>query len=290
MGEATAHETYHEDYATTDYVTELVWASCVNGLSGAACDRGAADQTSWTDIDADDPCVARNVANDGDGYWARTDWRLPSGLELLTIADYTVAVGIDPFSFPGPAVQLWSWQRVAAEARDEAYILQIGRAPRLIRLHFTTIAETRCVAGTRWLPGEWITLGDGTVLDEATGLIWQRCVMGRNEDETCSQNGDAVVLGDWVTGLGYCEELMLAGHSDWRLPNVNELMTTQDHDLWEPAVDTSVFPMGTVMNIWSSTTDVTQPDQAFYGSTNRGGNNVSAKLQEYHIRCVRGPR
>ncbi len=57
--------------------------------------------------------------------------------------------------------------------------------------------------------------GDGTVSDNATGLMWQ-------------QNDDGNTR-DWETALSYSENLNLAGHSDWRLPNAKELQSIVDY-------------------------------------------------------------
>ena len=53
------------------------------------------------------------------------------------------------------------------------------------------------------------TDADQTWTDEATELMWQN----PPEDQEM----------DWVTATAYCEELDLAGHTDWRLPNLIEL-------------------------------------------------------------------
>lgn len=50
--------------------------------------------------------------------------------------------------------------------------------------------------------------GDGTVTDSSTGLMWQKtpeCYTG------------------WSFALVYVRELSLGGHSDWRLPRIEEL-------------------------------------------------------------------
>jgi hypothetical protein len=51
--------------------------------------------------------------------------------------------------------------------------------------------------------------GDGTLKDSGTGLVWTR-----------QDNGADI---DWNAAKKYCEELALAGSSDWRLPTIEEL-------------------------------------------------------------------
>jgi hypothetical protein len=89
--------------------------------------------------------------------------------------------------------------------------------------------------------------GDGTVSDMATGLTWQQA--------------DDGITRNWAEALAYCENLTLAGSSDWRLPNVKELQSIVDYTSTYPALDTGVFiqtnPAGW---FWSSTTHVNARD------------------------------
>jgi hypothetical protein len=57
--------------------------------------------------------------------------------------------------------------------------------------------------------------GDGTITDNATGLMWQQ-----------SDDGNTY---DWENALAYAENLTLAGHTDWRLPNAKELQSLVDY-------------------------------------------------------------
>jgi hypothetical protein len=57
--------------------------------------------------------------------------------------------------------------------------------------------------------------GDGTISDLATGLMWAK-----------ADSGKAM---NWQDSLAYCENLRLAGHADWRLPNAKELQSIVDY-------------------------------------------------------------
>ena len=57
--------------------------------------------------------------------------------------------------------------------------------------------------------------GDGTITDAATGLTWTKADSGKGMD--------------WPTALAYAENLKLAGHDDWRLPNAKELQSIIDY-------------------------------------------------------------
>jgi len=56
---------------------------------------------------------------------------------------------------------------------------------------------------------------DGTITDNATGLMWQQADDGTTRD--------------WENSLSYAENLNLGGHSDWRLPNAKELHSILDY-------------------------------------------------------------
>jgi len=46
----------------------------------------------------------------------------------------------------------------------------------------------------------------------------------------------------WKDALSYCENLVLGGYSDWRLPNTKELESIVDLESSSPAIDTTYFP------------------------------------------------
>ncbi len=68
--------------------------------------------------------------------------------------------------------------------------------------------------------------GNGTVADRANGLVWQKADSYLESRKTLS----------WYDALEYVDQKnadKLGGHSDWRLPTLNEL-----ENLWDPAVKT----------------------------------------------------
>ena len=97
--------------------------------------------------------------------------------------------------------------------------------------------------------------GDGTITDEATGLTWMQADSGQGMD--------------WPAALNYAENLELAGHSDWRLPNAKELQSIIDYtrspDTTDSAAIDPVFDATEIKNeggkkdfahYWSSSTHV----------------------------------
>ncbi|MBK5969275.1 hypothetical protein CCR91_10945 [Thiorhodovibrio winogradskyi] len=65
--------------------------------------------------------------------------------------------------------------------------------------------------------------GDGTVTDNVTGLVWQ---------QSPDTNGDGVITAadkfNQADAASYCENLTLAGRSDWRLPDIKTLYSLID--------------------------------------------------------------
>ena len=101
----------------------------------------------------------------------------------------------------------------------------------------------------------FIDNGDGTVVDMATGLMWLK-------DPQAAGLGMTMY---WYDAINACENLFYAGHDDWRLPNINELMSIVDHSRYNPAFDTMFFVPApdTWTPYWSSTICAPWPDGAW---------------------------
>ena len=94
-----------------------------------------------------------------------------------------------------------------------------------------------------------------TVLDNGTGLEWQQADDGQTRT--------------WSQALAYCEDLSLGGHSDWRLPNIRELISIVDDSRYDPAIDPAFQCRSS--GYWSATTLAPNTDNAwgvyfYYGS------------------------
>lgn len=111
------------------------------------------------------------------------------------------------------------------------------------------------------LPASYTSNGDGTVLDNNTGLLWQK-----TPENARQQYADA---------LEYCSALNLGERDDWRLPSIKELYSLADFrgELLKPEegepnpyIDTTVFdffyPDGGMVfagQYWSSTLYIKGP-------------------------------
>ena len=132
----------------------------------------------------------------------------------------------------------------------------------------------RCVRGEQSSSGVFVDNGDHTVTDITTGLMWQQ---------------DEGGYMDWEEAITYCEDLSLAGYTDWRLPNIKDLESITDDSFYDPAIATNYFPDARRQHYyWSSTTSASSSSSAWVvgcgiGSVGRHNNSYTNC-----VRCVRG--
>jgi len=110
---------------------------------------------------------------------------------------------------------------------------------------------------------------NGVVLDTQTKLMWQDDAIG------------ATVA--WEGALQRCEDLTLATHSDWRLPNINEFKTIIDRSKINPAI-VDGFTNTSSNLYWSSTSF---KDGVWYVRFGNGYVYYNLKKYRYYVRCVR---
>jgi hypothetical protein len=94
-------------------------------------------------------------------------------------------------------------------------------------------------------PTHYTDLGDGTVVDDVTHLMWQKAV----EMPTAIPPPRFSL----PKALGYCIALRLAGYDDWRLPSAVELQSIVDYGRSAPSIDLTVFPNTPAGIFWTST-------------------------------------
>ena len=148
--------------------------------------------------------------------------------------------------------------------------------------------------------------GDGTITDNATGLMWEKNVKDTNSINHCNtpHTWDGAFLK-----IAELNAANFAGYNDWRLPNVNELQSLVVYGRY-PAID-PVFnnvindsctwffdtpsgpgPDQISPQYWSSTTSELYPDHAWGVSFNFGTvifNRDTDKPDANQVRAVRNP-
>jgi hypothetical protein len=129
--------------------------------------------------------------------------------------------------------------------------------------------------------GRLMDNGDGTISDKVSNLMWQR-----QDDDTERY---------WEEAKRYCSGLTLAGHTDWRMPTLRELLTIVDKNKTNPAINTKYFPVGvshaypnTVdSRCWTSTPKARQTYEMYYVNFYDGHHMESWRSASRRVRCVR---
>jgi len=128
--------------------------------------------------------------------------------------------------------------------------------------------------------------GNETVIDNNTGLIWQKdhpstypgCTKGDPVGSKCT----------FQEGINYCNVLTQGGKSDWRLPTKNELATLHDFGTNYPSINTSFFPGTKAASYWSLTQNANSSSSAWIVDFYTGAFTTGEKTFYYYVRCVRG--
>ena len=125
--------------------------------------------------------------------------------------------------------------------------------------------------GFSLLQADFIRTGD-VVKDTVSKLEWQDNAIGSPTT--------------WQGAIDRCESLTLDGHSDWRLPNINELKSIIDRSKSNPAI-VQGFKNTSSGYYWSSTTNEGYKSFAWIVIFDGGIVYYNGKDSNYYVRCVR---
>ena len=94
------------------------------------------------------------------------------------------------------------------------------------------------------------------------------------------------VQKDWKGAKQYCEDLILGGKNDWRLPQIKELQYIIDIKEYKPAIRDE-FKNVSKGYYWSATLDASTLDYAWNVGFRYGDTSKDSIVNELHVRCVR---
>ncbi len=233
------------DGTVTDDVTGLTWQQVPS-----------AEDMTWQE--------AVDYANELElgGY---DDWRMPSTKELYSIADFSEGwpyLDTGYFSLASGEItkdeQYWTsdyYVGTTVEGGEDA-AFGVNAVTGHIKAYSAEATGPvggkyiRAVRGDTYGENSFVDNADGTVTDEATGLMW-------------AQSDDGVEL-DWADALAYANDSELGGYDDWRLPNVKELQSIVDYGRSPSASDPDAVGAA-IDDVFTSTPMTNEAGDSDYG-------------------------
>ncbi len=127
---------------------------------------------------------------------------------------------------------------------------------------------------------------DGTVTDTRTGLMWKQCLEGYGA-ANCTADGGTTSF-TWADALTHAENHTFASHSDWRLPNMNELRSLVEDCRVGPTINDAVFPNTSSSGVWSGSPNANSSNGAWFVSFGYGlADDYGFHDVGYRVRLVR---
>ena len=212
------------------------------------------------------------------------DWRLPYRMELVSILDMSggAAPWVQTTAFPDtPAEAFWSQSKVVVPA-DHYWTVHFKYGTVIWRYRAPTTQQdllaARCVRGIEQAipkPSHW-TVYPQTVVDNETGLIWQRT--------------PASGWGTLAECVLLCQDLVLDGQSGFRVPNLRELLSMIDETATSYGVDRTAFNVNSTGRFWTTTPLTDNSKRALLDVSYGGSTNAGVATEEVAgIRCVKSP-
>ncbi|MBI5185618.1 MAG: DUF1566 domain-containing protein, partial [Nitrospinae bacterium] len=163
---------------------------------------------------------------------------------------------------------------------------------------YATGDDGNLLRGVAWPSPRFTDKGDGTVIDNLTGLVWLKdanCIM---TNYTTYDTDGAVTWQkalDFVNGINSGTYSNCgAGKTDWRLPNRKELRSIVDYS--KPTLATfPALPTGhpfihvLIFSFWSGTSYYFSADNAWYVDMGFGDTSYQSKSLQSYVWPVRYP-
>ena len=262
----------------TDNVTGLIWTQ-------------SPDLNGDGDIDVNDKLTYAQALASADSFSLAgySDWRLPTIKELYSLIDFS---GVDPSGYSGsdtsslvPFIDTayFDFGYGDTSAGERVIDAQFATSTRYVS---TTMGGAETMFGVNFadgrikgyptgpMPGQsegklfyvlyvrgntsygvnnFVNNGDGTITDQATGLMW-------------SQDDSGTGL-NWAEALAWVQQKNAEnylGYSDWRLPDVKELQSIVDYS--RSPDTTGSAAISPLFNVTAITNEAGQTDYPAYWS------------------------
>ncbi len=289
----------------TDNLTGLVWLKNADVLAP----RGVA---TWSQALNLCNALASGQAGLTDGSVAG-DWRLPNIRELRSLINHSQAnpsltaghpftnvqlndywTSTTSFATPAQAYSVFlsnggisvdnkesSWRlwAVRGNSGNTIFLPKTGQTTPYLAGDDGTLGK-----GTAWPNPRFTDPGNGTIIDNLTGLIWLKDASALGIDSWSNAINDCNNLSEGQAGLS---DGSIAG--DWRLPNIYELSSLMTYGATSPALPAN-HPFLNVQlgDHWTSTTYAGDTTRAFHISTVNGDSDTTAKISSIYTWAVRG--
>ncbi|ELF6831859.1 DUF1566 domain-containing protein [Vibrio cholerae] len=132
---------------------------------------------------------------------------------------------------------------------------------------------------------DFILHDDGTVTHKSTDLMWMHCSLGQTwNGSSCS---GSTLTFNWVNALSEANSSEFAGFSDWRLPNINELLSLVEERCHAPTINTNIFPGTPNAFFWTSSPFISDSGNVIFVSFADGAIFRQSKTDSLRVRLVR---
>lgn len=162
-------------------------------------------------------------------------------------------------------------------------LLAISSYAGTVRAVQTCRSESEIPANT---PTEqFIDHGDGTVTDTKTGLMWAKCPEGLSGSDCAT---GSAITHNWQEALNLASTSVFADYNDWRLPNINELLSIIERQCANPAINLLVFPNTPASFFWTASPYYYLGNIASGHDFKYGDEYGHGKIDANRVRFVRG--
>ena len=206
------------------------------------------------------------------------DWRLPDIYELATLLNMNHANnGIQAQYFPN-TMNGGYWTCTTYHDDDtyqKAWHISFVTGKNAYD-HKSKSLYVRAVRGSMsgYELSRFVNNMNGTITDTLTGLMWQDD--GQNTRMT------------WEDSITQLNDLILADHTDWRMPTREELRSIVDYSRITPSNYVNDFSIKWPENYWTSTAHPFQDNHIWCIHFYNGNDNYQSKNNQYFSRAVRG--